>query len=341
MITADAVRSVLLVLAAVTAGVHQPAWVLVVLVVCCASVSAFHAPAERRFQRDAIAPDQRASFNAVIGATGTTVIVVAPALGGLIITVVGNVGALALDALSFLLSLVFVARVSGPLHTVSPKNQEQAASAGKGALATALGAMQKDPTVLACFLAQAVACTVAGASLVLLPLLGDRLDVGAGTVGWLTAAVGAGSVLGVLIGGSIAKNGRVVLGVTSVVSMGVILGLLGSSPNLVVALLCAVLAGTAANIPEPLYWTSYADRVTERDSSAFYGLVESSITGGFALGGVILGAAAAVLGTSIGTWVVGVAGSLIAATALIPALCHRRALKATLASPAPTLESVS
>ncbi|MEU0036339.1 MFS transporter [Streptomyces sp. NPDC006333] len=326
MILADAVRAGLLFLAALAASAHQSAWLLVALVVGCSLVSAFHGPAERRFQRDVIDPDQRASFNAVIGATGTTVIVVAPALGGLMSTAVGNVGALVVDAASFLLSLAFVAAVREPTATAAPMaEQPQAAGLRKGALATAVRAMRKDPAVLACVMTQAVACTVAGASLVLLPLLGDRLHAGNGSIGWLTAAVGAGSVLGVLIGGSVAKQGRLLLCVTSVVSMGVILGLLGSSPSLLVALGCAVLVGLAANIPEPMYWTSYADRVGESESSAFYGLVESSITGGFALGGVILGGLVAALDVRTGTWAVGLGGSVLALAAFVPAVRHHRA----------------
>ncbi|MEW2557494.1 MFS transporter [Streptomyces griseorubiginosus] len=342
MIIADAARACLLFLAAAAAAADQSAWLLVGLVVGCASVSAFHAPAERRFQRDVIESEQRASFNAVIGATGTTVIVVAPALGGLLTTTVGNVGALVVDAASFLLSLVFVASVRTPSTAAAadPAQLEPAAPASgisKGALATAVRSMRQDPAVMACVMAQAVACTVAGASLVLMPLLGDRLQAGDGAIGWLTAAVGTGSVVGVLIGGSMAKQGRLLLCVTSVVSMGVILGLLGSSPNLLVALLCAALVGVAANIPEPMYWTSYADRVSENDSSSFYGLVESSITGGFALGGVILGAAVAAMGTSTGTWVVGVVGSVLATAAFVPALRHHRVSSARTGSRSPVV----
>ncbi|MEU1534979.1 MFS transporter [Streptomyces fagopyri] len=341
VILADAVRAALLFLAALAAGAHQSAWLLVTLVVGCASVSAFHGPAERRFQRDVIDPDQRASFNAVIGATGTTVIVVAPVLGGLISTAVGNVGALVVDAASFLLSLAFVAAVREPTATTPVTDQPQTAGLRKGALATAVRAARKDPAVLACVMTQAVACTVAGASLVLLPLIGDRLHAGNGSIGWLTAAVGAGSVLGVLIGGSVAKQGQLLLCVTSVVSMGVILGLLGSSPSLLVALGCAVLVGLAANIPEPMYWTSYADRVGESDSSAFYGLVESSITGGFALGGVILGALVAVLDVRTGTWAVGLGGSVLALAAFVPALRHHRARATQPLSWAPAADSAS
>jgi predicted MFS family arabinose efflux permease len=106
--------------------------------------------------------------------------------------------------------------------------------------------------------------------------------------------------------------------------MGVLLGFLGSSSTFVLALLCAALLGAAANLPEPMYWTSYAARVDERDSSAFYGLVESSITGGFACGGIILGAVVVPLGISTGTWTMGLAGTVLASAAFVPALRHRR-----------------
>ncbi|MFD3492682.1 MFS transporter [Streptomyces sp. NPDC058690] len=330
MICADVARAVLLLSAAAAAGTGQSVWVLVALVVGCAILSAFHAPAERRFQRDVVDADQRASFNAVLGATGTTVIVVAPAFGGLMTTTVGNVGALIVDAGSFLVSAVFVTAVRGPAAgsaTESPEQEAAVPAAGmrKGALATALRAMKKDPVVMACVMTQAVACTVAGASLVLMPMLGSRLDAGEGTIGWLTAAIGAGSVVGVLIGGSVARQGRLLLCVASVIVMGVILGLMGSSQNLLAALMCAAAVGTAANIPEPMYWTSYGDRVSEADSSSFYGLVESSITGSFALGGVILSAVVTAMGITAGTWALGATGSVLATAALVPALRHHRA----------------
>ncbi|MFF4270367.1 MFS transporter [Streptomyces sp. NPDC001536] len=344
MIVADALRALLLLLAAAAAAADQPAWLLVVLVVGCASVSAFHGPAERRFQRDVIDSEQRAGFNAVLGATGTTVIVVAPAVGGLLTTTVGNVGALVADAASFLLSMAFVLSVRPPATTEEPRRPAPAASPvglRGGALATAVRAMRKDPVVLACVVTQAVACTVAGASLVLLPLLGDRLDAGDGAIGWLTAAVGIGSVVGVLIGGRVATQGHLLLCVTSVVSMGAVLGLLGSSPDLLIALVCAVALGAAANIPEPMYWTSYADRVGKDDSGPFYGLVESSITGGFALGGVLLGVAVAAFDTVSGTWVLGLAGSGLAALAFLPALRHHRARSQPVTVPAPATEPAS
>ncbi|MEV5648100.1 MFS transporter [Nocardia sp. NPDC052254] len=328
MIMADVARAALLICAAAAAHTGQSAWVLVALVVGCAMLSAFHAPAERRLQRDVVTPDQRAAFNAVIGSSATTVIVVAPVLGGLLTTLVGNVGALLVDAASFLLSAVLVATVRRAEVTASePPSADPATATGPrgGALSAALRAATSDPVVLACVITQAAACTIAGASLVLVPILAGHLGAGGAAIGWLTAAIGVGSVLGVLIGGGVARNERVLLCVVSIIAMGPMLGLLGSSPNLLVALVCGVAIGLAANVPEPMYWTSYGNRVNEADSSSLYGLVESAITGGFALGGVVVGALVAALGITVGTWVLGALGTAAAATALIPALRHHRA----------------
>lgn len=335
MVGADAARATLLLVAALAAHTHQSVWLLEVLVAACAVLSAFHGPAERRFQRDVVEADQRGDFNAVLGTTGTTVIVLAPALGGVLSVAIGNVGALVADAVSFLASaglIVSLRSATAGSVTAAPATIEAAPSGAEGVgpdrrtgtVATILRILRNDPVVLACVVTQAVACTVAGASLVLIPLLADRLQAGPGSVGWLTAAVGAGSVAGMLTGGAVARQGRLLLCVGCIIAMGPVLGILGSSPNLAVALGLSALAGAAANIPDPMYWTSYAARVAEADSGPFYGLVESSITGGFALGGVVLGVLAATLGMSFGAWALGLSGSVLAATALVPAARHHR-----------------
>ncbi|KQV15804.1 MULTISPECIES: MFS transporter [unclassified Kitasatospora] len=328
MIYVDVARAVLLVLAAVAAHTHQSVWLLEALVVGCAVLTAFHGPAERRFQRDVIAADQRADFNAVIGVTATTVMVVAPAFGALMAITFGNVGVLVVDAASFIASAFVVAGIRSAVSVTAgePPQQQKLPGAGrrKGALATVRRVLKEQPLVTACFLTQVTACTVAGGSMVLLPPLSSELQAGNGGIGWLTTAIGVGSVLGVLVGGAIARQGRILVCVGSIVVMGVILGLLGSSPSLPLALGCAALVGVAANLPEPMYWTSYANQIDESDSGPVYGLVESGITGGFSVGGTVVGAAVAAFGTSTAAWAVGGAASVVAASAFVPALRHRR-----------------
>lgn len=328
MIFADVVRAVLLVLAAGVAWAGISVWALQVLVVGCAALTALHAPAERRFQRDTISEEQRASFNAVLGATGSAVMVIAPATGGLMTVAVGNIGALVADGASFLLSALLILRVKPtPITNPAPvavTPNGDTAGRSQGALQIALRACRANPYVLAAVITQGVACTVAGACLVLLPVLDDRLGSGDGVVGWLTAALGIGSVIGTLLGGVVARGGRRILATSSIVALGLVLGLMGSSSHLFVALIGAALAGITANIPEPLYWTTYAGLVDEEDSSAFYGLVESTITGGFALGGLILGSLVTGIGTEAAAWWIGASGSLLAAIAYVHVLRGRR-----------------
>ncbi|WP_033819689.1 MFS transporter [Kitasatospora sp. MBT63] len=349
MIRVDVARAALLVLAVAAAGTHRPVWMLEALVVGCAVLTAFHAPAERRFQRDVIEADRRPDFNAVIGATATTVMVVAPALEALMATTIGNLGALAVDAASFVVSAFIVsgirpaapAAAHEPLQKQKQKQKQPGPTAERrtGTITTVVRVLKNQPVVAACLITQATACTIAGGSMVLLPPLGSRLHAGNGAIGWLTTAIGVGSVLGVLAGGSIARQGRLLLCVGSIVTMGIALGALGSSPNLLLALGCAVLVGAAANLPEPTYWTSYAGQIKESDSGPVYGLVESAITGGFALGGTLLGAATAAVGTSRAAWTVGIAAGLVAATAFAPALRSRRT-NGTAAPSAPAAERV-
>lgn len=329
MIFADVTRAVLLILAAASAWAGISVWVLQALVVGCAALTALHAPAERRFQRDSISEEQRASFNAVLGATGSAVMVIAPAAGGLMTVAVGNIGALVIDGASFLLSALLIGRVkpTAPAAEPAPAGtapHDEAAGRSQGALATALRACRANPYVLAAVVTQGVACTVAGACLVLLPVLDDRLGAGDGVVGWLTAALGIGSVIGTLLGGAVARAERRILATSSIVVLGLVLALLGNSSHLPIALIGAALAGITANIPEPLYWTTYAGLVDEKDSSAFYGLVESTITGGFALGGLILGSLITAIGDRPAAWWIGGTGSLLAAVAYVPVFRGRR-----------------
>lgn len=71
MIGADLARAVLLFLGAVAAGTGQSVWLLESVVVGCAVLTACHAPAERRFQRDLIALGGTA-LGMVVAAVGTS-----------------------------------------------------------------------------------------------------------------------------------------------------------------------------------------------------------------------------------------------------------------------------
>jgi MFS family permease len=79
MIASDLARAALLVVAAAAATWSAPVWLVLVPVVGCTLLAAWFNPAEKRFQRDAVPADQRPAFYAVIGATGSTAMIFAPA----------------------------------------------------------------------------------------------------------------------------------------------------------------------------------------------------------------------------------------------------------------------
>jgi predicted MFS family arabinose efflux permease len=99
--------------------------------------------------------------------------------------------------------------------------------------------------------------------------------------------------------------------------MGVALGVFGMSREIVLALLASVALGVLANLPEPLYWSTYAERVDEGSSGPFYGLVESLIISAFAVGGALSGAFLSWFGVSTAAWVLGLAAAA-ATGALLP-----------------------
>lgn len=333
MILADLGRAILLGAAAVVAYADiGSSTVLFALVLGCTALATWYTPAERRFQRDAVPLEQRPDFNAVIGATGSTVMIVAPALGGALLAFFGPATALAVNAASFAVSILIIAsirlspaasitsaadasRVDAATASATPVTDTPPAPTG-GAMATALRVPRRDGFLRASMIIQTAACTIAGATLVMFAPIADRVGASDAAVGWLATSIGIGSVIGVVLGGRIARRKQLFLGGVSIVAMGVVVGLMGSAPNLVAAMGLAVVSGILANLPEPLYWTSYAERVPESMSGPFYGLVESLIAGAFASGGMLLGAAATLWGIGPASWAVGAVFGLVALGAL-------------------------
>lgn len=323
MILADVGRAILLGAAAVVAyaDIGSPA-VLFALVLGCTALATWYTPAERRFQRDAVPLEQRPDFNAVIGATGSTVMIVAPAVGGALLAFFGPATALAVNAASFAVSVVIIASirlvpsVADSSSTDAVGGSSASPTPAGGAMATALRVPRRDGFLRASMIIQTAACTIAGATLVMFAPIADRVGASDAAVGWLATSIGIGSVIGVVLGGRIARRKQLFLGGVSIVAMGVVVGLMGSAPNLIVAMGLAIVSGILANLPEPLYWTSYAERVPESMSGPFYGLVESLIAGAFASGGMLLGAAATLWGIGPASWAVGAVFGLVALSAL-------------------------
>ncbi|MEU2245531.1 MFS transporter [Streptomyces sp. NPDC019224] len=344
MIGCDIARAVVVGVGAAAAALGAHVTVLMAVTVVAAVFTTVFAPAERRMHRDLVRPDERAALNSTIGTTGTTVIVLAPALAGGLAATLGIPWLLAVNAASFLVSAALVVLLDSSLLVDAEEagRDEESADGGKprqGVLREVAVVLRNDRFVALCLACQTIACAVASASLVLQVAVADRAGDATALLGWITTAIGVGSVLGMVLGGPLAKRNRLVPGAACAVILSLLLGVFGTSTNAVMALASAVAMGLSAGLPESLYWTSFQNRVPKDSSGAFFGLVESTTTAAMAFGGAAIGGLVAAFGTSTGSWILALPLAGLALVTVVAAVATDRG--APTAAPVPAPEDVS
>jgi len=153
-------------------------------------------------------PDQRLAANSVAWSTGRLVQIVASAVAGGIIVVIGTEAAFALNAATFVVSALLVARLAIPAHA-----GQIAAGARRGlgsyvAEAQAgLAFARRDRLVSRLLLVQVLASLASGATGALLVVLAERhLRLAPSGFAWLIGAIGVGGMLGPLIPNALARD---------------------------------------------------------------------------------------------------------------------------------------
>ncbi|MEU0730636.1 MFS transporter [Streptomyces sp. NPDC006140] len=318
MAVANIIRAAVLGVTALAAANGAPVVLLMGSVLVCTFSTAWFGPAERRMQRDLTGPQDRAAVFAVLGTTGTLVLVVAPACGAVVSSWLSPSALLGMTAVLFVLATTVLLRVSCPLPPAAATSGAE--DSGKGgtvrALRSALAAASADRAVAVALICQAAACWTVGASLVLLLPVAQQAAGQDTALGWLTASIGLGSALGMLLGAPVAQRQQLARGATCIVVLGMLVAALALADAMAVALLVTFAMGLAANIPEPLYWTVYGNRVSEERSGSVYGLVESVISGTMTLGGAVAGVVAGSFGPATAAVVVGATTVAVATAGL-------------------------
>jgi MFS family permease len=242
--------------------------------------------------QQALLPSLARTPEELIGSNGATSTVeslgtlIGPLLAGVLVSVadagvVFAVGAGALLAATLLFGLV---RVEGRLRVASPVRTEDA----RAVLVAGIGYLKRFPAprmVVGLIAAQAF---VRGCLNVLIVVTAFRvLDANAGAVGYMTAALGVGGLLGAL--GAFTLGGRrlaVAFGV-ALVFWGLPIALMASSSFLVTALLLLAVVGAANSIEDVAAFTLLQriipDDVLARVLGATWGLA----MGGVAFGSII------------------------------------------------------
>ena len=304
---------VALVLAVLTLTGQAQAWHVVVSVLFTTAAATFDQPARQAIIPALVPRSRLAEAIALLNPSRELAVLTGPALGGVLIALGGPGLVYLFDVVTYAVLIVVLALIrvpalvqSGPVGSVFGSIAEGARYVVHRPLITRLMALDLSATVFSAYR-------------VLLPAIAvDVLDVGPTGYGLLASAPSAGALLVTYTVFRLVKNsarlGRVVL--VSTVCYGLAAMLLAQSRWLLMALAAALLLGAfdamATTIRHAAVQVDTPDEIRGR-VTAFY---QMSSRGGPALGDVVVGAFAAVVGPAAALTIGGL-GPVLVATALL------------------------
>jgi MFS family permease len=211
---------------------------LFVIAAFLSAVNGFHTPALQAMTPRLVGADDQASVAALMSLRGTSAAIVGPALAGVCIAAFGVPVTYAIDAATFLVSLVAIAQI----RAMPPG--EGAPRIGLASVLEGLRYAAARPVLIGTYAVDIIAMTFA-MPMAVFPALGERYG-GANAAGYLFAALSVGSLLMTLTSGwskHVQRQGAAVLVSAAIWGMAIVgLGFAGS---LLAALLWLALAGAA------------------------------------------------------------------------------------------------
>ena len=263
-----------------------------------AAAKAFATPAAAAATPNLVPAEDLALANVMNGVAWGSMLAVGAALGGLATAAFGASTCFVIDAVSFAVSALLVARCRTPFQ--QPREAAEHPRF-REAVHEAAAVARSDRAVLA-LLAVKPGVAFANGALVLFPLLADGVfDVGSGGLGLLYAARGLGALLGPLLLGRRGRQGSAMwrLLAAGMASCGLLYVLVACAPafGLVLGLVVLAHLGGGANWTVSTYGLQkrVPDRVLGRISSADFMLVTLVI----ALNQVVAGVLSEVAGTRL------------------------------------------
>jgi MFS family permease len=215
-------------------------WPLYAFAALAGVVSAISVASIRAWPARLVPPDELPAAFALEGASYNANALVGPAVAGGLIAVVDVGAAFLLDAATFLLAIVLVARMK---HSRPDRRKEGLASVREGFRVV------RENRLVATILGLDFTAMLFGMPLALLPALAEELGVGAGILGLLYAAPAAGGLIAVAVSGTVVRArhpGRGVLLALLGWSVGIILVGLANVPWL--AWVGLAIAGAGNNV---------------------------------------------------------------------------------------------
>jgi MFS family permease len=238
MLASNSIRAlVTMAIAGLVLGARIQIWHLVLAGAIFGTVDAFFFPAINTIVARLVPAVRLASANALLQATQQLMSTVGPALAGFAIAIIGVGVAFAIDAASFVVAAtaLWLIRNDGtaPLRPADGPERAEVRQGKRAALVEGTRAVLGDPVLrIIVLLSTAFNVAFTGPVVVGLPwLVQIRYGGDAAMLGLLLAAFGGGSVVGVVLAGSLPRPrnlGGVVLGIP--VALGVGLGAIGLAP---------------------------------------------------------------------------------------------------------------
>ena len=304
---------------------------LMLLAVLLGSVNAIDMPVRQSFFSEMVPVDEVGRAVAFNSAMFNGARVIGPAIGGVLIGVIGVAGCFAVNSLSFLAVLVALLLMREvELHPAPRGARPRSARAVATSLAEGLRYVRNTPIIALCVFVIGVISGVAmNFNVIIPPLARLTLQIGAPGLGALMAAVGFGSLAGALTVAALREPRRsmIVIGGALLGAFSVAAGVAASSDSVLAVPLTALALFGAGFGAISMAATANAS-IQTTTPPALRGRVMSVYTTVFAgstpIGGLATGAVVAALGA---TGALGVAGALAVAAAAYAAYRWRATIR--------------
>ncbi|HEX3804745.1 MAG TPA: MFS transporter [Solirubrobacteraceae bacterium] len=330
-----AVQALVLGLLTVTHSVHV--WEIGVLAVVLGLNNAFENPARQSFMMEMVGPDHLRNAVSLNSTMVNVARVVGPAIGGLMIAAVGTGWCFLINSVSFIAVISSLMRMdTSALSPVIPTLR------AKGQLREGLRYVRHDSRLALPLVMAAVVGCLAYEFQVSLPYMASHgLHVGSAGYGFMTAAMGAGAVVGGLALATRGKIGSLPL-IIAALAFGISMAFAAVAPNLVLELVALVIVGSAS-----VAFMSQTNATLQlRAAPEMRGRVMSlwfvAFQGSTPIGGPIVGAVMAAHGARSGLALGAVACLLVAAVGTVTLRSLRaRAVAASSAEITPPADVVA
>jgi len=310
MMASDAIRAALIAVAAVTVWSSGPSGVVYAMAVLTMVVSTAFQPAQTALLPSLTStPDQLTAANVVTSTIESVGTFVGPALGGLLLVWVGIGTVMAIDAVSFVWSLLML---SGIPRGEAPERGEEApqflTEVGDGF--RAVGQNRRIQVIIGLYGAQTF---VSGALTVLVVVMAlQLLGMGQSGVGTLNAAVGIGGVVGSVVTAALVGRGRLAANFAAgLIAWGVPIALIAVFTRSGFAFAMLLIGGVGNVLVDVAALTMLQRVAADEVLGRVFGVMEAVLS-------ITVGIGAAV--TPLVIDAVGVRGALLATGAVLPVL---------------------